>query len=84
MPRPKPPEPLRPHPVRLSDTQWAAFQELGGSEWLRSRIDKLRVAGIAKRQRNNRIRRAHAMGETPSQIAAKFNIDRTTVWRIVS
>lgn len=84
MPRPKPPAPLKPRHIRLSDEQWLAFQHLGGSDWLRSRIDKLRMAGIAKRQRNNRIRRAYAMGESCNQIAERFGLDRTTVWRIVS
>ena len=35
MPRPKPPSPLKPRPVRMSDEEWAKFKELGGAEWLR-------------------------------------------------
>jgi hypothetical protein len=35
MPRPKPPEPLKPRFVRMSDSEWRAFKELGGAEWLR-------------------------------------------------
>lgn len=84
MPRPKPPAPLIVRSVRMSETQWIAFDHLGGSEWLRSRLDKLSLAGIAKRQRNIRIRRAAAMGLSDAQIAEQFKLDRTTVWRITS
>jgi len=35
MPRPKPPEPLKGRYLRMSDSEWAAFKELGGAEWLR-------------------------------------------------
>lgn len=35
MPRPKPPNPLVPRTIRLSDEEWAAFIELGGADWLR-------------------------------------------------
>lgn len=35
MPRPKPPSPLKPRMIRLSDEEWLAFKELGGAEWLR-------------------------------------------------
>ena len=38
MPRPAPPEPLKPRMVRLSDDQWQKFQDLGGSAWLRKFI----------------------------------------------
>lgn len=35
MPRPAPPNPLKPRMVRMSDEQWQKFQDLGGSTWLR-------------------------------------------------
>jgi hypothetical protein len=35
MPRPKPQEILKPRSVRMSDSEWAAFNELGGADWLR-------------------------------------------------
>jgi len=40
MPRPKPPAPLKARYVRLSDTHWLIFQQLGGAEWLRTTLDK--------------------------------------------
>jgi hypothetical protein len=40
MPRPKPPEPLKPRYVRLSDKQVAIFTHLGGADWLRKLLDK--------------------------------------------
>jgi hypothetical protein len=39
MPRPKPPEPLKPRFVRMSDIEWAKFKELGGAEWLRQYVN---------------------------------------------
>lgn len=35
MPRPKPPEPLKPREIRLSDSQFQKLQGLGGAAWLR-------------------------------------------------
>jgi len=35
MPRQKPPNPLIPRTIRLSDEEWTAFIELGGADWLR-------------------------------------------------
>lgn len=83
MPRPKPPEPLKPRAVRMSDTEWETFKNVGGSDWLRSRLKKLNLTGIAKRQRNQRIRKAALMGKSDAQIGKEFNIDRSTVWRIL-
>lgn len=40
MPRPKPSAPLKARFVRLSDTEWLKFKELGGAEWLRKYVDK--------------------------------------------
>ena len=40
MPRPKPPAPLKARYVRLSDTHWAIFKQLGGAEWLRTLLEK--------------------------------------------
>ena len=83
MPRPKPIEPLKPRAVRMSDTEWESFKHLGGADWLRSRLDKLRIKGIVKRQRNTRIRAAAKLGKSHAQIGKELNIDRSTVWRIL-
>ena len=40
MPRPKPPEPLKPREIRLSDTQWLILKQLGGATWLREMLLK--------------------------------------------
>jgi hypothetical protein len=40
MPRPKPPEPLKPRYVRMADRHWVILQQLGGPEWLRALLDK--------------------------------------------
>ena len=39
MPRPKPPEVLKARYVRMSDTEWAKFKELGGADWLRQYVN---------------------------------------------
>lgn len=38
MPRPKPPEPLKPRYIRMSDLEWANFKKLGGADWLRKYV----------------------------------------------
>lgn len=83
MPRPKPPEPLKPRAIRMSDTEWEMFKHMGGADWLRSRLYKLNLTGIVKRQRNDRIRAAAAAGKTDAAIAREFNVDRSTVWRVL-
>lgn len=35
MPRPKPPEELKPRYIRMSDSEFEKFKKLGGAEWLR-------------------------------------------------
>ena len=70
--------------VRMTEAQWAAFDALGGTKWLRSRISKLASTGIAKRQRNARVRAAQAAGATAAEICEQFGIHRSTLHRIVS
>jgi len=40
MPRPKPPSPLKPRFIRLSDKQFTVFQQLGGADWFRELLEK--------------------------------------------
>lgn len=40
MPRPKPPEPLKPRYIRLSDRQWMILKQLGDVVWLRQMLEK--------------------------------------------
>lgn len=40
MPRPKPPEPLKSHYMRMTDRQWLVLKQLGGAQWLRELLDK--------------------------------------------
>lgn len=35
MPRPAPPEELKPRYIRMSDSEYAKLKQLGGAEWLR-------------------------------------------------
>ena len=84
MPRPKPELPLIVRSVRMNDTQWAAFDELGGADWLRSRIDKLHMSGIARRQRDKRIRDLYQSGLSRENIAEHMDLSRQTVWRVTA
>ena len=36
MPRSKPPTPLKPRYLRMSDLEWLIFQDMGGADWLRN------------------------------------------------
>jgi hypothetical protein len=81
MPRAKPPAPLLVRSVRMTAAQFAAFDALGGSVWLRNRIDKLNLTGVAKRERNRRMRAAKSVGASDAEVASHFGVDRTTVWR---
>lgn len=41
MPRPKPPDELKPRGVRMTDAEWKLFKEWGGSERLRKLIGSM-------------------------------------------
>lgn len=55
MPRPKPPEPLEPRYLRLSDRQWIIFNQLGGADWLRALLEK--KAPMPKKYYDNELAR---------------------------
>ena len=55
MPRAKPPEPLEPRYMRMSDRQWMIFKQLGGADWLRVLLDK--NAPMPKKYYDNEIER---------------------------
>ena len=67
----------------MSDAEWEMFKHIGGADWLRSRLNKLRIMGIVKRQRDGRVRAAAKLGKSHAQIGKELNIDRSTVWRIL-
>ena len=43
MPRPKPPEPLTPRHIRMTDKQWATLQAWGGADKLRRYLDMMQA-----------------------------------------
>ena len=51
MPRPKPPSPLKPRNMRMSDVEWLMFQELGGADWLRKFVKKKATLPVAHYER---------------------------------
>jgi len=55
MPRPKPPEPLEPRYIRMSDRQWMIFNQLGGADWLRGLLEK--KAPMPKKYYDNELAR---------------------------
>lgn len=71
-------------PISMTDSEWEVFEMAGGEVWLRQRLMKMHKTGVAKRNRNNRIRRDKAAGMTDIELAEKYNVARTTIWRIVS
>ena len=83
MPRPKPPEEIKPRTVRMSDAEWEMFKHIGGADWLRSRLNKLRIMGIVKRQRNNKIRKAYDQGWSIESLSQMYSVSTATIRRIL-
>lgn len=82
MPRPKPPAPLKPRQVRLSDAQWAVFNEMGGAKLLRSQLDKsTAMIRFEKRERDAMIM-ADLKKMTTQQVAEKYELHHSTICRI--
>lgn len=73
---------MKPRYMRMTDTEWAVFREIGGVEWLRSRLAKLDAEAIAKRRRDLKIRKDAADGMSDLALSKKYNLDRVTIWRI--
>lgn len=74
---------LLPRVFHMSAEDWSTFDLLGGEAWLRSRMRRAHLMGYAKRGRNNRIRADSAAGMTDIQLAEKYQLDRSTIWRIL-
>jgi hypothetical protein len=85
MPRPKPPEEIKPRCVKLSDKQWLKFKTIGGSEWLRTTLDGrvTRPVTAEKTERNRRVRIDRTAGMLIKDIAAKHAVSWRTVLRIL-
>lgn len=83
MPRPKPPEELKPRCIRMSDSEWFVFRSIGGADWLRSRLEKTGKLSNFKAIRNKRMRMDWLGGMSMEAVGKKYGLDRTTVWRIV-
>lgn len=85
MPRPKPPEPLIGRSVRMSATNWAKFDKLGGAEWLRHITTRSYNNHVTadKIVRNRNVRIDRAAGMLINDIAAKHGISWRTVIRIL-
>lgn len=82
MARTKPPEQLKPRTIRLSDSEMFAFRSIGGTAWLRNRLHKLRVGKRLVAIRNRSMRIDYLAGVSQVALARKYNVERTTVWRI--
>ena len=68
----------------MTESEWEVFEMAGGAVWLRQRLLKMHKTGVTKRNRNNRIRRDKAAGMGDTELAQKYGLDRTTIWRIVT
>lgn len=77
MPRPKPPVPLVPRSVRMTEAYWDLFDRLGGAAWLRGQMRTYEV-----RQQN--IRRLLEAKTPHREIARELGVSTKTiqsVWR---
>jgi len=68
--------------VTLTNDEWTLYDSLGGAAWLRTTLGNMRTASVNRAMRRIEIRRMVAAGYSDIEIATKFNIDRTTVWRM--
>jgi hypothetical protein len=60
------------------------MQSLGGADWLRKRLDKLRLhKQVVTSMRDRMLRADRKAGATHEQLVAKYHVHRTTVWRIL-
>lgn len=84
MPRPKPAIELKPRSIRLTDTDWAKLQSIGGVQWLRVSLRKSRASTIYRTERNKQMRLAYAAGASVAELVLQFKINRVTAWRIVA
>jgi hypothetical protein len=68
----------------MSDAEYFVFRQLGGVDWLRSRISRHNMTGSYKAVRNRSIGIDRAAGMTLEAIGRKYQLDKSTVGRIVS
>jgi len=84
MPRPKPPQELKVRSVRLTDTQWAKFDRMGGAAWMRRTLDRhYQLTRADRAERDRRVRIDRTAGLTMQAIADRHHITRKTVSRIL-
>lgn len=85
MPRPKPPEDLKPRQVRLSERQWQRLLALGGADWLRRTLSNKGQHLVTRQKvlRNRNVRIDRAAGMEIKAIAEKYSISWRTVLRIL-
>jgi hypothetical protein len=83
MPRPRPPAPLSPRSIRMSDSMWGMFQMAGGPDWLRLKLLQAKVGAKYRRTRNNTITAAHQRGASVPELMDKYGLSRATIWRII-
>lgn len=61
--RPPVDEPRKMRGIRLTVQEWATFQAVGGANWLRERLDAVKLTPIQRRARDELLRQ---LGGTPS------------------
>lgn len=83
MPRPKPPQPLKPYGLRLSYTDIEALRLLGGSTWLRNQIRKHGDMYVIKRDRAKSVRADYENGVRIVDIASKHGLSERRVYEII-
>lgn len=69
-------------PIAMTPEEWEVFEMAGGVNWLRDRLLRMHMSGMAKRNRNNRMRAERKAGASTAELAEKYHLDRTAVHRI--
>lgn len=70
--------------ITLVDHQWVTFEMMGGEAWLRQAMANRHATGIAKRERNNRVKKDRAAGMSINDLAEKHKMHRSTIRIILS
>jgi len=69
--------------IKLTDTEWGRFDEIGGVDWLRMALHTMKPTAYARLLRDKAIRADIQEGMSPAAAARKHGVHRITVWRML-
>ena len=82
MPRPKPPEPLKPRQIRLSDSDWQKLREAGGPAAMRLWLNRTTESAARRKSRDEAIRLGLGCGLSVAVLASKYELSKKTIYEI--